>query len=270
MMRKIIYISIFVLLLKPNLVMAGSTGSEELKNSGSQSSANECFEGFSRAMFKLNHGLDTAIFEPVARGYRALPVPIRKGTGNVVDNLRSLVTFSNNVLQGDFRDAGNTAGRFLINSTVGILGIWDPAATLGLKEKGKEDFGQTMGVWGVSSGCYFVLPILGPTTVRDTAGLVGNFFLDPVYHVTHNSEIHNGLVGNSNYSEHNYYYYRGTGAVDFRAKNIESWDSLEKNSIDLYASLKSLYLQNRSQKIANSTSAVETQDDSDWEEIDTN
>ena len=270
MMRKIIYISIFVLLLKPNLVMAGSTGSEELKYSGSQNSANECFEGFSRAMFKLNHGLDTAIFEPVAKGYRALPPPIRKGTGNVVNNLRSLLTFSNNVLQGDFRNAGNTAGRFLINSTVGILGIWDPAAALGLKEKGKEDFGQTIGVWGVSSGCYFVLPILGPTTVRDTVGLVGNFFLDPVYHVTHNSEIHNGLVGNGNYSEHNYYYYRGTGAVDFRAKNIESWDSLEKNSIDLYASLKSLYLQNRSQKIANSTSAVETQDDSDWEEIDTN
>ena len=270
MIRRIIYISIFALLLQTNVVSAGTTGSEELKGSGSQDTASECFEGFSRAMFKLNRGLDTAIFEPVARGYRALPVPIRKGTGNVVDNLRSLLTFSNNVLQGDFRNAGNTAGRFVINSTVGILGIWDPAAALGLEEKGKEDFGQTMGVWGANSGCYFVLPIIGPTTVRDAAGLVGNFFLDPVYHVTHNSEIHNGLVGNSNYSEHNYYYYRGTGAVDFRAKNIESWNSLEENSIDLYASLKSLYLQNRNQQIANSTSAVETQDDSNWEEIDTN
>ena len=270
MIRRIIYISIFALLLQTNVVSAGTTGSEELKGSGSQDTASECFEGFSRAMFKLNRGLDTAIFEPVARGYRALPVPIRKGTGNVVDNLRSLVTISNNVLQGDFRNAGNTAGRFAINSTVGILGIWDPAAALGLEEKGKEDFGQTMGVWGANSGCYFVLPIMGPTTVRDAAGLVGNFFLDPVYHVTHNSEIHNGLVGNSNYSEHNYYYYRGAGAVDFRAKNIESWHSLEENSIDLYASLKSLYLQNRKQQIANTTSTIETQDDSDWEEIDTN
>ena len=270
MMRRIIYISVFALFLQTNAVSAGTTGSEELKGSGSQDTVSECFEGFSRAMFKLNHSLDTVIFEPVARGYRALPVPIRKGTGNVVDNLRSLVTFSNNVLQGEFRNAGNTAGRFLINSTVGILGIWDPAAALGLEENGKEDFGQTMGVWGANSGCYFVLPIMGPTTVRDAAGLVGNFFLDPVYHVTHNSEIHNGLVGNSNYSEHNYYYYRGTGAVDFRAKNIESWNSLEENSIDLYASLKSLYLQNRKQKIANTTSTIETQDDSDWEEIDTN
>ena len=270
MIRKFAYILVFALFAQVSTLYAGTTGSEELKGSGSQDTASECFEGFSRAMFQLNHGLDTIIFEPVARGYRALPVPIRKGTSNMVDNLRSLLTFSNNVLQGDFRNAGNTAGRFVINSTVGILGIWDPAAALGLEEKGKEDFGQTMGVWGANSGCYFVLPIMGPTTVRDAAGLVGNFFLDPVYHVTHNSEIHNGLVGNSNYSEHNYYYYRGTGAVDFRAKNIESWNSLEENSIDLYASLKSLYLQNRKQKIANSTSAVETQDDSDWEEIDTN
>ena len=77
-------------------------------------------------------------------------------------------------------------------------------------------------------------------------------------------------MGNSNYSEHNYYFYRGTGAVDFRAKNIESFDSLEENSIDLYASVKSLYLQNRKQKILNSKSTIETQDDSDWEEIDTN
>ena len=153
---------------------------------------------------------------------------------------------------------------------MGVLGIWDPATTLGLEERGKEDFGQTIGVWGGNSGCYFVLPILGPTTARDAIGLVGNVFLDPVYQITHNTEIRNGLIGNGNYSEHNYYYYRGTGAVDFRAKNIESFDSLEETSIDLYASLKSLYLQNRSKQIKNSKSLVETQDDSDWEEIDTN
>jgi len=86
MIRKIIYISVFALFLQTNVVSAGTTGSEELKGSGSQDTASECFEGFSRAMFKLNHGLDTVIFEPVAKGYRALPVPIRKGTGNVVDN----------------------------------------------------------------------------------------------------------------------------------------------------------------------------------------
>ena len=269
MIRKIIYISIFALLLQTNLVIAGSTGSEELKDSSSQGTS-ECFEGVSRAMFKFNHVLDKALFKPVAKGYRALPVPIRKGTGNAVDNLRSLLTFSNHVLQGDFREAGTTAGRFAVNTTVGILGIFDPATKLGLKEQGKEDFGQTLGRWGVGSGCYFVLPVLGPTTVRGVAGRIGNIFLDPVYQVTHNSEVDNGVVGNGNYSEHNYYYYRGTGAVDFRAKNIESWDSLEENSIDLYASLKSLYLQNRDKNIINSTSTIKTQNDSDWEEIDAN
>ena len=268
MLRKIMFVSIFMLLLQTSLVFAGATGSEELKDSSSGSTS-ECFEGVSRTMFKLNHGLDQAIFKPVAKGYRALPVPIRKATGNATDNLRSLLTLSNNLLQGDFHKAGNTAVRFAVNSTIGILGIFDPAAKMGFEDHGTEDFGQTLGRWGADSGCYFVLPILGPTTARDAVGLVGNYFLDPIYHISHNSEIHNSIVGNDNYSEHNYYFYRGTGAIDFRAKNIESWDSLEKNSIDLYASLKSLYLQNRKQKISNTKSAVETQNESDWEEIDT-
>jgi len=270
MIRKLIYISILTLLLQTSFANAGTTGSEELSDKEQQYTAKECFEGVSRAMFKFNHALDKVIFEPVAKGYRALPVPIRKGTGNAVDNLRSLLTLSNHILQGDFREAGTTAGRFAVNTTVGILGIFDPAAKLGLEEQGKEDFGQTLGRWGAGSGCYFVLPILGPTTTRDAVGLIGNVFLDPVYQITHNTEISNGVVGNGNYSEHNYYYYRGTGAVDFRAKNIESFDSIEENSIDLYASLKSLYLQNRNKKILNSESTVKTQDDSDWEEIDTN
>ena len=141
MIRKIFYISVFTFLLQTGPVFAGSTGSEDLTESNSQNVANECFEGVSRAMFSFNHALDTAIFEPVAKGYRAIPLPIRKGTGNAVDNLRSLLTLSNNVLQGDFRMAGNTAGRFAINTTVGILGIFDPAAhVFGLKEQGKEDF----------------------------------------------------------------------------------------------------------------------------------
>ncbi len=269
MIRKIVFILAISLFIQTNSATAGSEGTEEL-GSSSQNTANECFEGVSRAMFKFNHVLDKAVFEPVAKGYRALPSPIRKGTGNAVDNLRSLLTVSNNILQGDFKKAGITAGRFGINTTVGILGIFDPADKIGLKDQGKEDFGQTLGAWGTKSGCYFVLPILGPTTTRDAIGLVGNVFIDPVYQITHNTEIRNGVVGNGNYSEHNYFYYRGTGAVDFRAKNIESWDSLEENSIDLYASLKSLYLQNRNKKIANSDSTIETQDDSDWEEIDTN
>ena len=97
MIRKFIFVLIFGILIQTNGVLAGTEGSEELKNSGGQNTAPECFEGFSRAMFKLNHGLDKVIFEPVAKGYRALPVPIRKATGNFTDNLRSLLTFSNNI-----------------------------------------------------------------------------------------------------------------------------------------------------------------------------
>ena len=229
--------------------------------------ANECFENFSRGTLKFNQGLDKAIFKPIAKGYRVLPVPIRIGTSNVVGNLRSLLTLSNNLLQGDLRGAGNTAGRFLINSTVGILGVFDPATHMGFAKKGKEDFGQTLGVWGADTGCYFVLPILGPTTTRDAVGLVGNVFIDPVYQLTHNTET-DIIVSNDNLQEHNYYYYKGTDAVDFRSKNIESIDSLERNSIDFYASVKSLYLQNRAQKISNSMKSGKTQEDSDWEEID--
>jgi len=229
--------------------------------------ANECFEKFSRGTLKFNQGLDKAIFKPIAKGYRALPIPIRTGTSNFVSNLRSLLTLSNNVLQGDFKGAGNTVGRFTINTTLGILGVFDPASKMGFEKRSREDFGQTLGVWGADTGCYFVLPILGPTTARDAVGLLGNTFIDPFYHLTHNSET-DIVIGNQNLSEHNYYYYRGTDAVDFRSKNIESIDSLEKNSIDFYASVKSLYLQNRSQKISNSPLSEKTQDDSDWEEID--
>ena len=229
--------------------------------------ANECFEKLSRGTLKFNMALDNAIFKPVAKGYRALPVPIRKGSSNFVNNLRSLLTLSNNVLQGDLKGAANTAGRFAVNTTVGILGIFDPAEKMGLNKRSREDFGQTLGVWGADTGCYFVLPIFGPTTARDAFGLVGNVFIDPVYLVTHNTET-DMVIGNDNLQEHNYYYDRGADAVDFRSKNIESIESLQNNSIDFYASIKSLYLQNRAQKIANSPIANKQQDDSDWEEID--
>ena len=229
--------------------------------------ANECFEKFSRGTLKFNMALDKAIFKPVAKGYRALPVPIRKGSSNFVDNLRSLLTLSNNVLQGDIKGAANTAGRFAVNTTVGILGIFDPASKMGLDKKSREDFGQTLGVWGADTGCYFVLPVLGPTTARDAVGMIGNVFIDPVYQVTHNTET-DMVVGNDNLQEHNYFYYRGADAVDFRSKNIESIESLQNNSIDFYASVKSLYLQNRAQKISNVPIADKEQNDSDWEEID--
>ena len=265
-MKRLIIIVAMMFLLYASIANAGSTGSEKLKKSSS-STANECFEGISRAMFSFNQAVDTVVFEPLAKGYRVLPMVVRNGTSNVMGNISNLLTIPNNILQGDFAEAGNTVARLAINTTVGILGFFDPAEKMGFPKKDKEDYGQTLGVWGTGSGCYFVLPILGPTTARDFAGTVINIWGDPWYSMTVSN---NPMMAEGVFNDSDYYIEKGTSAVDFRAKNIESFDSLEKNSIDLYASIKSLYLQNRNKKISNSDKIVETQDESDWEEIDTN
>ena len=230
-------------------------------NAESTGQVKDCFEGVNRATFAFNQGLDKVIFKPVSKAYRHLPVPIRKGTGNVVSNLSNLVTIPNNILQGDFVKAGRNVARLTINSTVGILGIFDVATAMGFVDYEKEDYGQTLGVLGVKEGCYLVLPVLGPSTVRDTVGTLTSFIGgDPWYNVT--------VRNDTQYvKESDYYISRATGGVDFRAKNIESFDNLEENSMDFYASVRSLYLQDRQQKILNSNSVTDTQDDSDWNEI---
>ena len=225
----------------------------------------DCFEGLNRATFAFNQGLDKAIFEPIAKGYRKLPSPIRTGTGNVVSNLSNLITIPNNILQGDFRTAGINTARLSVNTTIGIFGIFDVAQQMGfVKDYKREDYGQTLGTWGVGEGCYVVLPILGPSTVRDTVGSLTSFLGgDPWYNVT--------VRNNTRYfKDSDYYVSRGTDGLDFRAKNIDSFDNLEKNSMDFYASVRSLYLQDRKQKILNSNKIVDTQDDSDWDEIQSN
>ena len=225
----------------------------------------DCFEGLNRATFAFNQGLDKAIFEPIAKGYRKLPSPIRTGTGNVVSNLSNLITIPNNLLQGDFKTAGINTARLSVNTTIGIFGIFDVAQQMGfVKNYKREDYGQTLGTWGVGEGCYVVLPVLGPSTVRDTVGsLTGFLGGDPWYNVTVKNDT-------QYFKDSDYYVSRGTDGLDFRAKNIDSFDNLEKNSMDFYASVRSLYLQDRKQKILNSNKIVDTQDDSDWDEIQSN
>ena len=134
----------------------------------------DCFESLNRATFKFNQVLDSAIFKPAASVYRALPSPIRSGTSNAMDNLSNLVTIPNNILQGQFKQAGENTLRLAINSTVGVLGIFDVANSFGFEAYEKEDYGQTLGSMGVKPGCYLVLPVLGSSTVRDTIGSLGN------------------------------------------------------------------------------------------------
>ena len=208
----------------------------------------ECFEGTSRAIFKFNMVFDDAILEPVAKGFNKLPEPVKNGTNNFTSNIGTLLSIPNNLLQGNFRQLGHSVGSFVINSSVGVLGFLNPAEKIGLKPH-KEDVGQTLGSYGIGPGCYFVLPILGPTTARDAVGLIADSFVDPFAHVTIREHELFGASGTSM----DYYTVKGTGAIDFRANNITNFESLEKNSLDLYSSFKSIYLQDRNNKIQNST-----------------
>ena len=239
---------------------AGSDG-ELLLKKNDPSNIKDCFEGLNRATFAFNQGLDGILFEPVAKAYRVLPSPIRSGFSNSLNNLSNLVTIPNNILQGDFKEAGVNTGRFVVNTTVGLLGLIDVAEQMGFSEYTKEDYGQSLGTAGVGPGCYLILPVLGPSTVRDTAGSVINLLGgDPWYNVSVKNDTRY-------FNERDYYVSRAASGVDFRAKNIESFDNLEENAMDFYASVKSLYLQDRKQKILNSKGVIDAMDDSDWEEI---
>ena len=241
-------------------VQASSDGELILKKN-KPSEVKDCFEGLNRATFAFNQSLDGLIVKPIATVYKKLPSPVKAGVSNSLNNLSNLVTVPNNLLQGDFSLAGVNTGRFLINSTVGILGFVDVAQHIGMVEYEKEDYGQSLAKHGVGPGCYIVLPVLGPSTVRDTVASTANFLGgDAWYNVTVRNDTHY-------FSEVDYYTSRLTSGVDFRAKNFDSIENLEKNSLDFYASVKSLYLQDRQQKILNSKKTINTQDDSDWEEI---
>tara|TARA_B100000965_G_scaffold389991_1_gene396328 strand:+ start:83 stop:886 length:804 start_codon:yes stop_codon:yes gene_type:complete len=265
-MKKLLSIFLIIVFSQFQLggVLADSDGNIELskKNNINNKEVNDCFETLNRGIFAFNQGLDKVFFKPIARGYRTLPQPVRSGTSNVLSNLTNVVTIPNNVLQGQFKDAGVNSLRLAINTTLGIGGIFDVASYYGLNKRDKEDYGQTLGTWGFGEGCYFVLPVLGPTTVRDSIGSLANVMGgDAWYNVTVTNDT-------QYFNEADYWLSRLTAGVDFRAKNLESFDSLEKTSLDLYASIRSLYLQDRQRKIQNIDETTETLSDDDWEEVD--
>ena len=260
-MKKTLITSLISLMLA-TIVSADTDGENSLSKKNS-AEVKDCFESVNRATFKFNQVLDGVIFEPVAKAYRVLPSPIRAGTGNALDNLSTLLTIPNNIFQGEFKKAGVNTSRLIVNTTVGVVGLFDVAEKIGFPEYEKEDYGQTLGVMGVGPGCYLVLPVLGPSTIRDTAGSFANVLGgDAWYNVTVANET-------QHFTDFDYYASRASSGIDFRAKNIDSFENLEKNSMDFYASVRSLYLQDRQLKIANSNEITETQNDSDWEEIET-
>jgi phospholipid-binding lipoprotein MlaA len=258
MLKKIT--TILVAVLFTFNVNASSDG-ELLLKKNQPSEVKDCFEKINRATFAFNEVLDGVIFKPIAGAYRVLPTPVKSGVSNSLDNLSNLVTIPNNIIQGDFKKAGINSGRFIINTTIGILGLIDAAELFGIPEYEKEDYGQSLAKLGFGPGCYVVLPVLGPSTVRDTAASMVNFMGgDAWYNVTVRNET-------QHFSEVDYYLSRATAGVDFRAKNYDSIENLKSNSVDFYASVKSLYLQDRQKKILNSIGVVDSMNDSDWEEI---
>ena len=167
--------------------------------------------------------MDGAIFQPVANIYRKFPSPIKSGVSNSLDNLSNLITIPNNILQGDFKTAGVNTGRFVVNTTLGILGLVDVAQHFGMEKKNKEDYGQTLASHGVGPGCYIVLPVLGPSTARDTVANMANFLGgDAWYNVTVKNDT-------QYFNDLDFYASKGIYGVDFRAKNFDSIENLEKN-----------------------------------------
>ena len=263
-MFKKLTIILFTVFLVTFNAYAGSDGELALKKN-EQKEVKDCFEKLNRVTFAFNQGLDKTIIKPIAKTYRKLPDPIQKGTGNVVKNLSNLITIPNNVLQGDIKLAFINTGRLIVNSTIGILGTIDVANKMGFPKYEREDYGQTLGTWGIGPGCYIVLPVLGPSNLRDTAGSFVNVFGgDPWYNAS--------VQGNNEFLDESIYLStKALGGIDFRAQNIESIDNLEKNSLDFYVTVKSLYAQDRENKIRNNQRGnieVLIKNEDDWEEID--
>ena len=257
-MKKIIIITLISIVFSLN-ANAGTDGEKKILKKPKV--VKDCFEGLNRATFSLNQGLDKVIFKPIAQGYRKLPSQVRTGTSNALENISSLITIPNNILQGDLKKALTNTGRFAVNTTIGILGIFDVAEKMNFPEYEKEDYGQTFGSWGIGEGCYIVLPVLGPSTIRDTAGSFVNILGgDPWYNAS--------TSGNNHYlNDKDYMITKVLTGVDFRAKNLDSIDNLEKNSLDFYASVRSLYLQKKKKKVDNQRATIDIMYEGDWEEI---
>ncbi|MEO3428624.1 VacJ family lipoprotein [Pelagibius sp. CAU 1746] len=212
---------------------------------GPEPDDNDPLEIPNRMIFAFNEALDFAVIRPVAVTYRFIvPTGVRNSVRNFLRNLRSPVVLANDLLQGDLERAENTFARFFINSTIGLLGLFDIAADSGYPYH-DEDFGQTLGTYGAGEGFYLVLPILGPSSLRDGSGRIVDIFLDPLTYIAP-QEFNLGRSA-------------ATG-IDFRSRNIEELDSLEADSLDFYARIRSLYRQNRENEINNGASSGETPD----------
>lgn len=210
-------------------------------------------EPYNRAVHRFNSDFDKAFLQPIAKGYRVItPEPVDRGITNFFNNLADLTSAANNALQFKMSRAGSDVGRIFINSTVGVLGFVDVATNVGLPSY-KEDFGQTLGYWGLEPGAYFVLPLLGPSSIRDTIGLAGDLVTDPLINIEED-KVYWGLVG--------------LRVVDRRADLLAASQILDDAAIDPYVFLRDAYLQRRLSLVHDGNPPpVEGQEDF-WDEVD--
>ncbi|MBK1662373.1 MlaA family lipoprotein [Paracraurococcus ruber] len=207
---------------------------------------NDPIEPFNRAMFSVHQGIDRFVLRPVAVGYRdVVPQPVRTGVRNVLGNLRTPVILANDMLQGEPRRAGDTLGRFLINSTLGVGGIFDVASSWFGVRGHTEDYGQTLAVWGLGEGAYLFIPVLGPSNPRDLAGFGLGIASDPLTWVGQGAAV-DALTGTR----------AGATVVDTRESLIEPLDAVNRDSLDPYATLRSAYRQRRNAEIRNTNDSV--------------
>jgi phospholipid-binding lipoprotein MlaA len=199
---------------------------------------NDPLEPTNRFFYRFDNTLDKYTLKPIAQGYVAvIPAPVRTGLHNVLSNLSSPVLFGNDVLQAHPRYAGDTLSRFLINSTIGIGGVFDVAKGFGIKPH-DTGFNITLAVWGVPSGPFLYLPILGPSSPRGVAGFAGDIALDPFTYVPHGY----GLL-TLNWARY------GLGVIDTRASLLPDLDRIKANALDPYATIRSLYRQHTESEI---------------------
>ncbi len=215
-------------------VLASTPGCTSAKSELQSGVVHDPIEPFNRGVFAFNDALDRAVLEPVAKVYNFItPDFFRAGVQNFMRNLRTPLIVANNVLQGDFKGAGVASARFVINTVGGIGGLFDLAGDNGLPYE-PEDFGQTLAVWGLGEGFYIVLPVVGPSTLRDTAGMAVDTFADPVRLYAFNRD------------EEWIYYTRGAvEGLDNRARMVNAVRDMRRNSLDYYAAVRSAYTQKR-------------------------
>ena len=195
-------------------------------------------EPTNRFFYRVNDTIDNAVLKPVAKGYRyVVPGGVRRSIGNALNNVSSPVVFANDVLQGHPRKAAETVTRFVVNSTVGVGGVFDVAADLGLPAHRGGNFGTTLAVWGVGDGPFLFLPVLGPSSVRDATGFAGSTLLDPLTLASFGGSTALQVSRTA------------VGAVDTRERLIDPIDQLKRDSLDPYATFRSVYRQTRVSEI---------------------